>query len=140
MLDLRFILQNLDAVRKNCALRNVSVDLDRLVALDERRRAQIAEQQAVQERRNKLARDMKGRKPSEEERQLGKDLKEREASLEAELAGTLEELEALQRQIPNMTHPDVPAGADEAENRELRRANEILKSASAFFAAELDRR
>lgn len=38
------------------------------------------------------------------------------------------------------------AGADarritelEKENRELRRANEILRSASAFFAAELDR-
>jgi len=28
----------------------------------------------------------------------------------------------------------------ERENRELRRANEILKSASVFFAAELDRR
>ncbi len=27
----------------------------------------------------------------------------------------------------------------EQENRELRRANQILKSASAFFAAELDR-
>ena len=27
----------------------------------------------------------------------------------------------------------------EKENRELRRANAILKSASAFFAAELDR-
>ena len=27
----------------------------------------------------------------------------------------------------------------EQENRELKRANEILKSASAFFAAELDR-
>jgi transposase-like protein len=27
----------------------------------------------------------------------------------------------------------------EQENKELRRANEILKSASAFFAAELDR-
>lgn len=27
----------------------------------------------------------------------------------------------------------------ESENRELRRANAILKSASAFFAAELDR-
>ena len=26
-----------------------------------------------------------------------------------------------------------------AENRELRRANEILKAASVFFAAELDR-
>jgi transposase len=28
----------------------------------------------------------------------------------------------------------------ERENRELRRANEILKTASAFFAAEFDRR
>ena len=28
----------------------------------------------------------------------------------------------------------------EKENRELRRANEILRSASAFFAAELDGR
>jgi transposase len=28
----------------------------------------------------------------------------------------------------------------ECENRELRRANEILKSAAAFFGAELDRR
>jgi transposase len=27
----------------------------------------------------------------------------------------------------------------EQENRELRRANEILKRASSFFAAELDR-
>ena len=28
----------------------------------------------------------------------------------------------------------------ERENRELRRANEILKSAAAFFGAEFDRR
>jgi transposase len=28
----------------------------------------------------------------------------------------------------------------ERENRELRRAHEILKSAAAFFGAELDRR
>jgi transposase len=28
----------------------------------------------------------------------------------------------------------------ESENAELRRANEILKSAAAFFGAELDRR
>jgi transposase len=43
------------------------------------------------------------------------------------------------------TRPAIPNAADERiralerENRELRRANEILKSASAFFAAELDR-
>ena len=31
-------------------------------------------------------------------------------------------------------------GELERENRELRRANEILKTAAAFFGAELDRR
>ena len=40
-------------------------------------------------------------------------------------------------------HAPRSAGASptlERENRELRRANEILKSAAAFFGAELDRR
>ena len=41
---------------------------------------------------------------------------------------------------PGTTTSDaVRIKALEAENRELRRANAILKSASAFFAAELDR-
>jgi transposase len=43
-------------------------------------------------------------------------------------------------QRPGMTTDDKARIAElERENRELRRANAILKSASAFFAAELDR-
>lgn len=42
---------------------------------------------------------------------------------------------------PGITSSDVQRIADlERENRELRRANEILKAASAFFARELDPR
>ena len=41
---------------------------------------------------------------------------------------------------PGTTTDDAKRLAElERENRELRRANAILKSASAFFAAELDR-
>jgi transposase len=41
---------------------------------------------------------------------------------------------------PGLTSADRARIAElERENRELRRANAILKSASAFFAAELDR-
>jgi transposase-like protein len=41
---------------------------------------------------------------------------------------------------PGTTSDDATRLAElERENRELRRANAILKSASAFFAAELDR-
>jgi transposase len=42
---------------------------------------------------------------------------------------------------PGLTTPDKARIAElERENRELRRANEILRAASAFFARELDPR
>ena len=42
---------------------------------------------------------------------------------------------------PGMSRSDKARIAElEQENRELRRANEILKTAAAFFGAELDRR
>lgn len=50
-----------------------------------------------------------------------------------------------QAQVDSGTRPGVSTGEREEirrlkrENAELRRANEILKTASAFFAAELDR-
>ncbi len=134
MLDLRFIIENIESIRANCAMRNVSVDLERLVALDERRRGLIAEQQSVQERRNALAREMKGRKPSDEERSLGKELKEREAVLEVELGTVRDELLALQLLVPNLTHSDVPAGSTDEENRELR----VIGAPPSFGFAPLD--
>ncbi len=121
MLDLRFIRENTEAVRANCRARGLDLDLDRLITLDEQRRRALAEQQDVRERRNRLASEIKGRKPSDEERALGKELKEREATLEEELRRTTEELEALHARVPNMTHPEVPIGREESDNRELRR-------------------
>jgi len=104
------------------------------VRLDEARRALIAETQSVQERRNKLARDVKGRKPSDEERALGKDLKEREAQLEEELRRAQAELAVLHQAVPNLSHPDAPVGASEDDNRELR----VFGSKPAFAFEPLD--
>ena len=122
MLDLRFIVENLDAVRQNCRDRGVEIDLDGLVRLDAERRERLTEQQTVQEQRNKLARDMKGRKPSDEERALGKELKERDAALEEELVRLRDELAALHALVPNLTHPAAPIGHGEEDNRELRQS------------------
>ena len=90
MLDLRFIRENLEAVRENCANRNLEIDLDRLVELDELRRSLIAEQQSVRERHNELSKTMKGRKPSEGERELGKELKQTSADLDQRLQSALD--------------------------------------------------
>ena len=124
VLDLRFIQENLDAVRENCRRRKLDVDLDRLLELIERRLSLLAEQQSLREQRNTLAKKMKGRKPSDEERALGKQLKERETPLDEELREALEELQILHAQVPNMSHAGTPTGDDEAANRELRRFGE----------------
>ena len=124
MLDLRFIRENLEAVRENCANRNQEIDLDRLVELDELRRSLIAEQQSVRERHNELSKTMKGRKPSEEERELGKELKQTSADLDQRLQSALTELGELHVLVPNMAHPDAPVGAGEKNNRELRRSSD----------------
>ncbi len=124
LLDLRFIRENLEAVRQNCANRDLDVDLDRLVELDELRRSLIAEQQTVRERRNALSKAMKGREPSDEERTLGRELKERDGEIDERLQAAMAELDELHGQVPNMTHPDVPIGKTDEDNRELRRSGE----------------
>ncbi len=125
MLDLRFVRENLDAVRENCVRRGVSLDVDRLVSLDDERRALLVEQQELRERRNELAKQIKGRKPTDEQRALGKQLKERDGSLEQRLKDVAAELHGLNARAPNMTHPDVPVGATEEDNRELRTVGKV---------------
>ncbi len=56
------------------------------------------------------------------------------------LRGWVSQAEVDAGQRPGTTTSDAARLAElERENRELRRANAILRSASAFFAAELDR-
>jgi seryl-tRNA synthetase len=124
VLDLKYIRENLDEVRQNCANRFVTVDLDRLIELDQQRRSLIAAQQELREQRNSLSKQSKGGKPSDAERALGRELKEREAALDAELKAAQANLLAIQSAIPNTTHPEVPIGREEDESRELRRSAE----------------
>jgi len=63
------------------------------------------------------------------------------ASIAGKLGCTTETLRRWVRQAERDTGQRAGLRALERENRELRRANEILRKASAFFAqAELDRR
>ena len=56
------------------------------------------------------------------------------------LRGWVAQVEVDEGRRPGVSSEDAARLAElERENRELRRANAILKSASAFFAAELDR-
>lgn len=123
MLDLKFIRDNLDAVRKNIANRNVSADPDLVVELYERRNGVLQEMEAARGRRNANADRMKGKLAPEERPPLieeGRRLKEQIAGLEKSLEELEKKLSEEAGRIPNMAHPDAPIGQGEAGNRPMR--------------------
>lgn len=117
MLDLKFIRENLELVTENIARRGVrNADAGRVVELYARRVAIQQELEALRAERNESSHKMKG-KLEQAERQVlidrGRELKELIASREEEFNAVGDELDAAAKNIPNMTHPDVPAGGEE---------------------------
>jgi seryl-tRNA synthetase len=127
MLDYRFILDNLQAVKKNIACRHMKADADAVVALFNRRTELAGALQELQRRRNANAGAMKGKLEPEARNHCiaeGKQLKEQIAAGEAELAKVEADLGAEVRRIPNMAHPDAPAGREDTDNLEVKRVGE----------------
>jgi len=116
MLDISFIRDNAEAVKQNCAHRGRTIDLDALLALDETRRSRQKELDELRAERNSKS---KG-KPSDEDIKNMRALSERIKKMEEVQRATEEHLTALLQTVPNMTHPEVPVGKDEAENKVLR--------------------
>lgn len=130
MIDVKFFRDHLEEVRQNCQKRNVSLDLDKIGELQEKKQALNHEVQEIQRRRNEIAKAMKKPLKKEERQPLvdeAKSLKEDEASKKEELAVVEGDFNNIFAQIPNLTHPDVPEGKTEEENRELRKWGKIPK-------------
>jgi seryl-tRNA synthetase len=124
MLDLKFIRDNIDAVRRNMANRHVSASPDLVVDLYDRRNSLLRELESQRASRNANAERMKAKLAAEERAALideGKRLKEGIAGLEKRLEEIEKELAAEALKIPNMSHPDAPVGEGETSNRELRK-------------------
>jgi seryl-tRNA synthetase len=127
MLDIKFIRENKEAVKKNCQLRNIPCDVDRLLELDEKRRKFIAEIGDLKEKKNEINERMKSSEDKEALIAEGKKIKEDLEKLEPEFLETEKEWKKLMIVVPNMTHPDSPIGKDDSENKEIERYGEPLK-------------
>lgn len=124
MLDRKFILENLDAVRQNCRDRNVSVDLDRLVELETQRRQKLAEVQELNTQSNAVAKSIgQATDPREREarKEEGRALRAEKDAAQAQHDELDHQILAIQSAVPNMAHPDVPVGVDDKANMELAR-------------------
>lgn len=108
MLDIKFIRENPDAVKKNNAERGVKVDIDRLLQLDEGRRKMMQEVEGLRAMRNQGSKT----KPTEEEIAKMREVGDNIGKLEEQLQVLTAEYQGLMSQIPNLTHPDAPRGRE----------------------------
>ena len=107
MLDLRFIRENTDIVRKALESRHDSAPLDEILQLDSERRQKMLELESLRHARKETARERKLDKETVEE---GRDLRAMVKGLEEEVKYLDDQLEELLLQVPNIPHPTVPKG------------------------------
>ena len=117
MLDIKFIRQNPDIVKQAAKNKNVAVDVDKLLALDERRRHVQGELDQANSFRNAIAKASEGGKPTLDQIAEGKKYKEQAAELDREIKTVEQELQELLYKVPNIPTEDTPIGTSEADNK-----------------------
>ncbi len=130
MLDIKWIRENPQALDEALKKRGADPESAKLLALDEARRQHLTKLQEAQERRNAASKDI-GKAMASGDKELAEKLKRRVSLEKAELQLNetkardidLELNDALAR-IPNVPLDDVPVGADENDNVEVRKHGE----------------
>ena len=125
MLDPKLLRTNLGQVAENLARRGFVLDRERFATLEaERKRLQV-EVETLRSERNERSKGIGRAKAAGEDiealkAEVGK-LGTALDTAESELASVSSALEELLAGLPNLLHEDVPAGADESANLEIRR-------------------
>ncbi len=123
MLDIKFIRENKDIVALGAQKKHISIDLDRLLALDDKRKElqlafdnKRAEQnvasQSIASMTDAVQRDALIRRMS----QVKEEMKVDEAALEE----VMKEWRALMVRVPNVPDMTVPDGESDADNQEVK--------------------
>ena len=128
MLDLKFVIANLDQVRENCRNRNVPAealeDVDRIAELEVDRRQVLSAVEDVRRRQNEVAQSTGKERDAARRAELieaGKRLKTDVADQEEQLRRLDDEIKQRLRRIPNLTHPDAPVGRTEDDSVEVKK-------------------
>lgn len=123
MLDIKYIRENADAVRKGAADKRIKFDLDRLLSLDLEIRPLQGAWENLQAERNALSKTIGKAAPEEREALKAKvhEIKTKMDGIEADLTKKKDEFGNLMLLVPQPARADVPLGKDDSENVEVRK-------------------
>ncbi|MGD9808065.1 MAG: serine--tRNA ligase [Deferribacterales bacterium] len=120
MLDIKYIIANIDDVKKKTAARKADFDFDLLISLDEKRKSLQAEADVLKAERNSVSKEIGNIKKA------GGDITEIQAkmraagdritAIDAELAEAQTQMNDMLLTLPNIVKDEVPVGSDENDN------------------------
>lgn len=129
MLDVKIMRNDFERVEKALQDRGASLELiSGFASMDGKRRELLQESESLKNRRNMVSAEVAKRKKNKEDadeliiemREVGDRIKE----LDDEVRALEAQIDELMLAIPNIPHQDVPIGASEEENVEVRRWSE----------------
>jgi seryl-tRNA synthetase len=127
MLDIKFIRENKDIVKEGAKKKNIDVDIDSLLSVDEKRLELLSRVEFLRGEQNKVSVSMGGKLSDAARGQLIEEMKlvkEELKEKEEELRNTIADWQALMLKIPNIPSVDTPEGKDDTGNQVLRQWGE----------------
>jgi seryl-tRNA synthetase len=130
MLDIKFIRENAELVKKSLLERNLKLDLDNLIEVDDSRRKALAELEVLRAEKNKANDEisllLKEKKDPLARISSMKEISGKMDTLEERLREAGAELDELLLIIPNIPHSTLPRG-DASQNKTVRSWGELPK-------------
>ncbi|MBI5071467.1 serine--tRNA ligase [Candidatus Falkowbacteria bacterium] len=123
MMDIKFVRENVELMKKVAKNKNSKVDIDKLLVIDDKRRSLISEVEKLKSELNKRSKTKPGPEEIAALKELGGKIKE----MDAKLATVEKEYRDLMLLVPNVYADDTPVGPDDSANREISRWGEPTK-------------
>ena len=127
MIDIAFLRDNPDVMRRGAARKRIAFDVDRALALDTEKRRLLTAREATKAEQNKIGKQIASLAGEAKQEALArsKSLKADVERLALELTPIETELAALMLTAPNPPADDVPEGLTDADNVEVRRVGAL---------------
>lgn len=126
MLDIKFIRENAELVKKASAAKGVIINVEELLKIDAELQTLQREAQVLREERNTIAKSIQG-KPTPEQLEQGKKVKGDLDKKESVMQDVEVRFNEIMVSIPNPAKPDVKVGKDDSENEVIKTHGEPTK-------------
>jgi len=125
MLDIKFIRENAEKVQEAAKNKNINIDINDLLKIDDERKEILSKIEQLRAKRNELAQLGKQGKPTDEQIKKGREIKEKLAVLEERQYEVDEKYNKMMVKVPTIPSSDTPVGKDDSENVEVKKWGDI---------------